>query len=142
MRIQTSDHEFVEVLLLERLNPESTDFWGGNWLRARARVSSQGLHGAADTQVRIEELTSLADKLSDLHRTLVGQVEFWPLEPNLKLTFDIGKGGGLKVYAEIQPDLANVARMVLELQLDQTFLPGIVEQLRADLAPYPQVGQP
>ena len=92
-----------------------------------------------DVCLRVDELQSLSTQLTDLHRTLTGQLEFWPMEPNLKLTFQMGKAGGLTVFVELQPDLADPARMVFELCLDQSFIPGIIAELAADLAPFPQV---
>ena len=142
MRIATSAHEFVEVTLLRRTYPDAPDFWDGNWLSAKVRAASHGLQGAMEAQFRVDELMALGTRLSDLHRTLTGQLEFWPMEPHLKLTFQMGKGGGLRVYVELQPDMADPARLAFELCLDQTFIPGIVEQLGTDLEPFPQRGQP
>ena len=142
MRIEISDSEFVEVTLVGRTIPDATDFWDGNWLNARVRVSSHGLRGSVDAQLRVDELRALIADLTELYRTLAGQVEFWPMEPHLKLTFQMGEGEGLAVFVELQPDLADPARMMFELRVDQKSIPGIIAQLAADLEPFPQVGQP
>ena len=142
MRIAASDGAFLEVTFLGRTWPQATDFWDGNWLNATARASSSGLRGSVDLRLRVEELQSLSAKLTELHHSHTGQLEFWPMEPNLKLTFRAVRTGVLSVYVELQPDLAGPAQMAFELLLDQSDIPSIISQLGADLAPFPQVGQP
>jgi hypothetical protein len=140
MRIAAPDGAFVEVTFLRRTWPDATDFWDGNWITVTVRASSHGIHCTLDTQLRVDELRSLIARLAELHRTLTGQLEFWPMEPNLKLTFQMGKGGWLTVFVELQPDLADPARMTFELCVDQTYILDMIAELAADLERFPQVG--
>jgi len=142
MRIAATDGSFLDIRFSGRTWPQATDFWDGNWLNATARGSSCGLQGSVDLRLRVDELHSLSAKLADLPRSHTGQLAFWPMEPNLKLTFQIGPPEALNVFVELQPDLAGPAHMTFELRLDQSSIPSIISQLAADLAPFPQVGQP
>jgi hypothetical protein len=122
--------------------PTATDAHDGNWLKARVTVSAGAWAGSFEANLRAEEFEVFREQCESLQKTLKGTAAFNPLEPwfRLRLTGD-GKG-----HIELTGDAIDRVGTGNQLRfafrdLDQTFLPPLIDQLREVERNYPVVGR-
>ena len=53
--------DYLSLRVRRRSNPESQDYWDGNWLNARVEVSVGGFRGAYRANLRAEEFLVFRD---------------------------------------------------------------------------------
>jgi hypothetical protein len=144
--IGQSKREFVELSVLRRTHPTLKDFWDGNWLTCRVSIKAGAWSGSFEANLRAEEFESLRNQLEKLYGKVKGEAvfdaRFEPLEPwiNLKLR---GDGvGHIIVEGEAVDHLGwgNSLRFRLA-ELDQTFLPDVISQVKEVEAAFPVVGR-
>jgi hypothetical protein len=122
--------------------PNATDADDGNWLKARLTVSVGAWAGSFEANLRAEEFEAFREQCENLHKTLRGTAAFKPLEPWLRLTLT-GDGKG---HIELTGDAIDRVGTGNQLRfafrdLDQTFLPALIDQLREVERNYPVVGR-
>ena len=76
-----------------------------------------------------------------MNETLTGTAELQPLEPNLRMRLGCGSTGQLLTEIALTPDHPTQTH-TFELELDQTYLPGIIRQLETILERFPVRGRP
>lgn len=88
-----------------REQPESQDYWDGNWLRVRAHCA--GEHSevrAAGPLVHLSEVATLKSGCEKLLAGTVAEAGLYCAEPNLKLELWAAPGGGVVGKVRITPD--------------------------------------
>ena len=134
------DTECLMVEILGRSYPNYTDYWDGNWLNARVVLSVGGFKGQIGNNLRAEEFLSFRDEIAKLNSTLSGKATFSTMEQwiSINITGD-GKGHViLKGQVRDQAGTGNTLNFTIEL--DQTFLPGILRSLDKALKAFPVLG--
>ena len=76
IRVGGEEAEFLEIAALSRSHPDCTDYWDGNWLRARVEVAGGGFRGAATADLRAEELADFHTQLRRVAERLTGRLSF------------------------------------------------------------------
>lgn len=123
--------------------PDADDYWDGNWLRITAYCGASGaqvlIQGAI---VTIQDIAGFGDQCDAMLRGTATSVLLDPFEPELRVSLEaVGGLGHIRVAVDITPDhLAQSHRM--EFEIDQSYLPGIIEQCSAINRAYPVRGQP
>ena len=121
-----------------REDPDSKDYYDGNWLRITAHCVLSGatvwVQGAA---LMATDIAGLGAQCEAMLRGDADSASMDPLEPMLKISLEAeGSLGHIRTRVEITPDhLAQFHRM--EFDLDQSYLPGIVRQCSAIVREYP-----
>ncbi|TMD36100.1 MAG: hypothetical protein E6I95_03015 [Chloroflexi bacterium] len=110
---ESAEHVAVEVVARE--HPDQSDYWDGNWLTAWIDLASGPFRGKYRAALRAEEFVHFRDQLQTL--------------------FESGR-------AQTEPffDSHNVLYFVLEL--DQSFLPDVLAELKGVIQEFPVVGSP
>jgi hypothetical protein len=99
------------------------------WFDTEVKVQCDGWRGKFTASFLHGELSALARELRILHEKLHGEAALVPLEPNLELSF-IGDGKGhIEVNGTARNQFHSGTKLSFRLDLDQTFLPGIVKGL-------------
>lgn len=142
--IGQTEYERVTIRVLGRMHPGADDFWDGNWLitplTARVGAFRADVEGRPAAGLRGDELKSFRQELQTLYERLDGRAELRSLEGWLSLDL-VGDGvGHIRVEGEMQDRAGEGNRLSFRLELDQTFLPPIIESLRAVEATYPLLG--
>jgi hypothetical protein len=134
--------QHVAIRLLWRSHPKATDYWDGNWIESEIHVRAGGFTGTYRASLRSEEFVSFHRDLKTLERTLAGKATFNTMEGQLGLSVE-GDGRGHVVLKGVALDQAGSGNALhFELELDQTYLPGILRGLDEALAQFPVVGRP
>jgi hypothetical protein len=117
--------------------PESQDFWDSNWLSVTAEYKGLGsrvtAHGAF---IHLGELSGFLGQLETLNDVLKGEAVLGCMEPNLRVEMHAKSLGHIEVKTTLTPDHMTESHGFTE-QIDQTFLPGILEGLRLVMSRYP-----
>lgn len=118
--------------------PESEDYYDGSWLRVTAHCGASG--ASVWAQGAILMVTDIAGFGNQSAAMLGGDrksAALDPFEPELKVSLETADPlGHVRAQVEITPDhLMQTHRF--EFEVDQSYLPGIIEQCSAIVREYP-----
>lgn len=132
----------LQIWVHGRQFPEATDYWDGNWLRITAHC---GTHGAdvwtSGPILNLPALVSWLAELEDLNRSLTGEANLVPLEPELCVKVTAGQLGHISMEVEITPDRVTQEH-TFRFELDQSFLKPVIDGCRKIISKYPVRGRP
>jgi hypothetical protein len=117
--------------------PDSLDFWDGNWLNITANCASAGSSvWISGPRIHLSELETLYNEATRLYDTLTGEAALKCLEPELNVLLKAKSLGHIAVTVQITPDHLNQSHRFL-FEVDQTYLPAFLGQLKTTLVEYP-----
>jgi len=122
--------------------PESEDYYDGNWLRVTAYCGASGANVWAQGAIlMVTDIAGFGDKCAAMLSGDSKSAALDPLEPELKVSLEAAdRLGHIRAQVEITPDhLAQAHRF--EFEVDQSYLPGIIQQCSAIAQEYPIRGQ-
>lgn len=130
-----------DVWILGRQFPESQDSWDGNWLRVIAACKGKGSRVEVSGPILdTVSFTRFVAQLEAMESSLSGSAELSSVEPELKLVLSFTDSlGHIEGRLEITGDHM-LERHVFLLSLDQSFIPGVLGELRKIVAQYPVIG--
>jgi hypothetical protein len=118
--------------------PDATDYWDGNWLRVTAYCIYP--HSAVriqnDSCVRLDELAALLSGCERMYSTLSGNAELQCMEPYLAVELSASTNGHIGVKLSVTRDHCKETHEY-EDEIDQSYLPGIINSCQAILAKFP-----
>jgi hypothetical protein len=122
--------------------PDATDFWDGNWLVIRAEMRASGAYVERSGPIlTAADFERFRDDLSKMVADLAGEAVLEGLEPGLRFFLKMQKLGRIEAIVEITPDhLTQQHRF--EVEVDQSFLPGLVASCDAILTRFPVTNAP
>jgi len=118
--------------------PDATDYWDGNWLRVTAYCiyPDSAVRIQNEPCVRLDELAALLGGCERMYSTLSGQAELQCMEPYITVQLAASSNGHIGVKLSITPN--NVTEThEYEDEIDQSYLPAIINSCQAILAKYP-----
>ena|ERR1700678_1072911 len=124
IRIGGRDAEFVSIRKLSSCDPEG-------WFAAEITVQCDGWRGKFGASFMKGELTRFAEEIQKLHENLRGEAMLAPLEPNLTLNLKGDGKGHIDVMGTAQNRLGLGTQLSFSLEIFQSYLPMISENLRA-----------
>ncbi len=138
--VGSRDGEHIAIEIEGREWPESADYDDGNWLVAQVSVSAGSWQGQFAAALRAEEFAGFLRQVETLNERLDSPAEFVPMEPWIAFRLVPDELGHIRVEGEAcdQPGEGNTLKFKFEL--DQTCLPGMIDQLKAIAKAHPVVG--
>ena len=132
-----------QLTVHRRQFPDAEDRWDGNWLHVTAQCAQPGAIVAAGGPILgADDLQRFRDQLAALRGSAHGAAELSGVEPNVRVRVAAcGRRGHLRVRVELTGDPPTQGHW-FEYDLDQSYLPGAIEQLDAVLALFPVRGRP
>ena len=124
IRIGGHDSEFVSICRTSRTGPEG-------WFKTEIEVHCDGWRGKFRASFMQGELTRFAEEIQTLYRELRGEASFEPIEPYLTLSLTGDGLGHIRVVGTAEKDMGHGTQLKFSLEIDQTHLPAIIEELRA-----------
>jgi len=144
-RIGGEEHNYLSVEVFARLYPQCHDFWDGNWLDTRIRVSVGAFAGRYSAALRADEFSRFLSGLR-LVSLLSGAetpshvAEFVALEEQLSIVIR-GDALGHFVAQCVAVDGSGIGnRLEFELTFDQTDLPAMLNGLETITEAFPVRG--
>ena len=120
----------LQIWIHRRQFPNATDYRDGNWLRITAHC---GTHGAdvwtTGSILHVPDIVRWLADLEQLNRSLSGDANLVPLEPELRVKLAATQLGHISMEVEITPD--NVTQEhTFRFELDQSYLEPVIESCR------------
>jgi len=133
--------EGLQIWIHGRERSNSKDFWDGNWLRAIVHCSA----GGADVWVsgsilHLSELDSWLQDLEMMNTSLSGEANLKCMEPGLHIEMKIESLGQILMKVETTPDNLKQYHS-FEFDVDQSYLPFLIKNLKEVLEKYPIHGE-
>jgi hypothetical protein len=137
---------YISVEILSRERPDATDYSDGNWLNSVVEVSAGPWRGSYRASVRADEFADFYKQLQVLYVDTDAQpAQFHSMEPWLQLTVERSdRLGHLRVVgrAQAEPFFEGHNLLQFVLELDQTYLPRVLDELEQVLNEFPVIGSP
>ena len=135
-----NEHVTVTVVGRERA---ASDYWDGNWLVTPIEIVVGHFRGTLGADLRAEEIRRFRVELESLYANVNGQAVLDSLDGWITMTVTCQPNGSLVIEgaANDQPGIGNELRFSLS-GLDQSYLPPLIEALKAVEAEYPVIGAP
>jgi len=131
---------------LRRENPDSTDYWDSNWIVTRIQATAPGFHADITEPVHLSELVWLREELETMRAVLAGRIVWKAMEGFLELVAEMDRLGHIRWTVLLRHFNGHFngkeARLLLEIENDQTYLPALVNEVDAVLETFPVVGEP
>jgi hypothetical protein len=111
---------------------------GAGWVIGECEIRVRGFSGAISAYFEPQDFREFEAGVHALYATLNGQAQLHPVEQQLLLTLDGNGRGGVNVSGEAWSQAGDGNKLTFAFELDQTFLPAILGQLRtlnAELEP-------
>ncbi len=140
LRLRGDSGQSLELRLIERMNPTSSDRWDGNWLRARILVRAGGFSADVTASLRSDDFPPFRDAVAQLDRTLKGSAEFRTIESWLALELEGDGRGHVELRGELVDWPGSENRLHFHIELDQTALAPLLRSLDEVIARFPVVG--
>lgn len=133
--------EIFQLWVHGRQFPDAQDRWDANWLNVSAHCGHAGASvWATGAIVDTIGLLRFREELERLHQTLSGEAVLKSHEPNLEVRVSVAdRAGHLLVRVEITPDHLGQGHW-FEFDVDQSYLPATVAQLKSILVAFPLKG--
>ena len=137
---------YVGVEVRSRVWPTATDYWDANWLTCIVQIAAGPWHGRYQATLRANELAEFHDQLQRLYKDKEAPpAQFDSMEPWLQFTVERSdRLGHLRVAGRAQAEPFFEGHNILQfvLELDQTYLPGVLDELAQILIEFPVIGSP
>lgn len=118
--------------------PEAEDYCDGNWLHVTAHCGASGASARAQGAIlMVMDIVGFGDGCAAMLGGGTKSANLAPCEPELKVSLEVSDSAGhIRAQVEITPDhLAQSHRF--EFEVDQSYLPGIVQQCLEIAREYP-----
>ncbi len=132
----------LSLWIYGRQFPESEDFWDANWLRVTAICEAPGaIIRVTGSLLMSSDIERFGNQCRQLLDGKTSEARLDPVEPELGvLVVSRDKLGHVIVQVQITPDNLSQHHHV-EFEIDQSYLPAIIEQCGRIVEKYPIVGQ-
>ena len=103
-------------------------------IRTTVKVQSAAFHGLLDCSFLLGDFLAFEPRLVKLHQSLVGQAELVSTEDPFRLSLTGNGRGEISATGELADSWNDGARLLFSLTADQSYLPPVLEGLRALIA--------
>jgi len=130
--------ENLELWVLDRPYLDSELAWDRNWLDIKVKYKSEWSLIEFCMQIRVIEIQSFMESCETVNRLLDGEIQLECLESNISLNLRIDKQGQIKgdLIITQHPD---IEKHEYEINIDQSYLPDIINQCKIILNKYPNI---
>ena len=134
--------EGLQIWIHGRQFPGEEDYWDGHWLNVTAHC---GTHGAdvwtSGALLHAPDIARWLAALEEMNKSLSGEANLVSLEPELCVGLHMKEPGRISMRVEITPDHMTQEHH-FRFEIDQSYLPSLIESCRKALAKYPTKGKP
>ena len=137
--ILKSEGKFIEVTILRRSYPESTDFEDGNWIEAEIKIEVPGFKGLYGANLRTDDFERFYKDLEKLKTNQSSKIEFTTMEEGLYLRGLLDMTGNIKWNGTAKSSWGNNC-LTFVLETDYASIDDLLEQTKKVLNEYPVTG--
>ena len=121
---------------------DNEDYWDANWLNVTAHCGAQGASvWVSGNIIQLPEIAHLMTGAKTLYKDLKGKAELPCIEPELFVELEAKSLGQISMTVKITPDNLSQSH-TFSFDVDQSFLPRLIENCDAVLKKFPIKGKP
>lgn len=125
-----------------RQYPDSSDYWDGNWLVVRVLMEAPGASVRCQGPILMTaDFARFRDELAAAYERIAGEATLEGLEPDLRVVLKVDRLGRMAADVELNPDQGKQIHR-FSLELDQSYIPPVLQSCERLLQLYPVVGLP
>nr|WP_290222152.1 hypothetical protein [Trichocoleus desertorum] len=133
--------EGLQIWIHCRQFPNEEDYWDGNWLNITAHCGTHGADiWASGAILNVPDIARWLAALEEMNKSLSGEANLFSLEPELYVGLSMKKFGQISMRVEITPDHMTQEHS-FQFEIDQSYLPGLIQSCCKVLAEYPIKGK-
>lgn len=137
--ILKSEGRFIEITILGRSYPESTDFEDANWLESEIKIEVPGFKGLYGANLRADDFERFCKDLEKLKTNQSSKVEFATMEGGLYLQGLLGMTGNIK-WSGIAKSSWGDSCLTFVIEIDYMSIDELLKQAHEVLNEYPVIG--
>ena len=136
--ILKGDKGEIELHILRRSNPDTEEFWDGNWLESKIIINISGFKINYTTNLRVDDLQRFYEGLIVFQNGKTTEVEFTTMEEGLYLHCHLEINGNVNCKGRASNDTGNI--FDFKLQTELVSIDTFITDLKSILKQYPMVG--
>jgi len=140
INIKGLDGELLKITVVDYSHPDAVDFWDGNWLACKLILRIKGFNADFIFDLRVDEVESFLVELEQFNLNLKGKANLENMEEVIKLNLSVNKTGMLKWEGRLLYPAGIGSTLEFTYESDQSFLPGLITELKNVLKRYPIKG--
>jgi len=125
-----SEGERLQLEALGYAYPNATDTHDKNWINTQATIQSGRFRGNFSLFLQTTDFLSLLEQLQQVHALKVTTFLFQTLEEQLTFSGELKNNGTLPIAGKAFDEAGSNNCLVFSLEIDQSYLPTIISQLR------------
>jgi hypothetical protein len=131
---------YLRLTIIKHQFPNAQDDWDKNILDVKVSVKSGAFLGELDTIFMTTDFESFKQQLRNLYINLNGTATFSGYEHSDMIKLRGNGLGHLNVECQLTESNIPLNELKFELDLDQTFLPSIINQINLITKEFPIIG--
>ena len=132
----------IEIDVLYRNYPNSSDYWDGNWVTSNINIKIPGYLVNFGANLRTDELRDFTNEIKLMSKLLKGKANLKNLENYLHIECEMDKLGKIIWTVETCFPAGYGAVLKFEFESDQSFLIRLIKELETILTAFPVIGKP
>lgn len=136
------ENEKVEIDVLTRRHPNTTDYWDINWIDSKINVEIPGYLVQFHASLRTDELSEFLQELKLMNRNLKGKAILSNLDRYIHFECKMNPLGKLNWSGKTCFPAGFGSVLTFEFKSDQSYLERLIKELNVILEVYPVIGQP
>ncbi|MDN3449468.1 hypothetical protein QMA09_04655 [Planococcus sp. APC 3906] len=135
------DNTKLEIDVLQRNYPDSTDFWDANWIASVIHLEIPGYMVHFEADLRTDELRDFVDELRSMNENLGGTAILKNLDSYIYLEGAMDLRGKISWNIETCYPAGIGAELTCDFESDQTYLRILIDELDRVLEAFPVLGK-
>lgn len=131
----------VEIDVLAREYPNSSDYWDGNWVISNVKVEIPGYYVDFNASLRTDEIRDFVNDLKSMNRNLTGKAILKNLESIIHFEGEMDKLGHIDWSGETCYPAGSGAVLTFEFVSNQSYLEDLIKELEDITYVYPVIGE-
>ncbi len=134
-----SNGRSINIEIIKRSRPESTDFEDGNWLETNIKIDVPGFNGHYGSNLRTDDFERFTQNLEKLKANEIKEVQFTTMEEGLHLIGVLEVSGNIKWEGTAKSQWGGSC-LTFNIETDYSSIDDLLNQLRETLDTYPVIG--
>ncbi|WP_339147162.1 MULTISPECIES: hypothetical protein [unclassified Sutcliffiella] len=132
----------VEIEVLSREHPDSSDYWDGNWVISNVKVEIPGYYVDFNASLRTDDIRDFVNDLKLMHRHLSGKAILKNLDSFIHFEGVMNKLGHIDWSGETCYPAGSGAVLTFEFVSNQSYLENLIKELEDIIKIYSVIGMP
>jgi hypothetical protein len=132
----------VEIDVIGREYPNSSDYWDGNWVVSNVKVEIPGYNVNFNASLRTDDIRDFVNDLKLMSRNLSGKATLKNLDSFIHFEGEMDKLGHIEWSGETCYPAGSGAVLTFEFVSNQSYLDVLIKELEDITYVYPVIGNP